>query len=141
MRQLDKILDLRRDIYSIEERLVELRQITQPKAQVISDMPRGGGERKNLIEEYVIKAEKLERKLRRKRAELDNRWSEVVCVFNEAGVTQAQQTMMKERFYNAKPWKVCVKSMQKVYPDSKWNEQKLFRMYRDVLYKINRMKA
>ena len=139
MKQLDYILDLRRDILSIEERIVELRQITQPKAQVLSDMPRGGGERKNLIEEYVIKSEKLNKKLARKKALLDSKWEELIRLFDLAGVSQAQRDMMTARFYYAKPWKACVKHMRKKYPDAQWNEQKCFRVYRKILYKINKI--
>ena len=140
MKQLDIIFNLRRDIDNIEERLVELRQMTQPKSQVISDMPRGGGERRNAIEEYLIKSEKLAKQLDYKRRKLEDHWEEACILFREAKVTVAQCEMLKERFYHAKPWKACLKRMSEVYPDSKWNEQKLFRMYRDVIYKINKVK-
>lgn len=139
MKQLDEILRLRREIDELRERISELKAMTQPKAQVISDMPRGGGERKNTIEEYVIKSEKLREKLACKLVEFDEKWDGISRTFIKANLTVAQCTMMEARFRKAMPWRLCVKHMCNVYPSSKWNEQKLFRMYRNVLYKISKI--
>lgn len=137
MRELDEILKLRRDIESIDVRLMELRQMTQPKAQTISDMPRGG-ERKNAIEEYVVKSEELGRKRKKLKKTLDKRWHDIVIVCGNSEVTEVQLSMLKLRFYYGFPWKRCVVEMEKLYPDTTWNEQKLFRKYRKILCKIDR---
>lgn len=138
LKQLDEIIELRRDINSITERLSEIKQMTQPKIQTISDMPRGG-ERKNVIEEYIVKSEKLSEKLENKKNELESKWFAIKELSEKAQLTQAQQNMIKARFYYAKPWKECVKSMRKMYPTSSWSEQKLFRMYYSVLSKFNKV--
>lgn len=138
MKLLNEILQLCRDIDSIEERLIELKQMTQPKAQKIYDMPRGGGERKNAIEEYIIKSERLKRKLVQKRKTFFEKWCEFCDLAKDSGVTEAQKEMIYYRFHEALPWKLCVSRMERQYPEATWNEQKLFRMYRKVLYKIDR---
>lgn len=138
MRLLNEIMQIRRDIDSIQERLIELKQMTQPKAQTISDMPRGGGERKNAIEEYIIKSERLQRKLKHKNELYIAKWNEFCKIADDSGVTEAQIEMIKYRFYYALPWKICVVRMGEMYPETTWNEQKLFRMYRKVLCKIDR---
>lgn len=138
MRLLNEILQLRRDIDSIAERAIELKQMTQPKAQTISDMPRGDGERKNAIEEYIIKSERLHRKFVHKKELFIAKWSEFRRIADDCGVTEAQRDVIYYRFHNALPWKLCVARMEKQYPETTWNEQKLFRIYRKVLCKIDR---
>ena len=137
MKQLDEIIELRRDINSIIERLTELKQMTQPKVQTISDMPRGG-ERKNVIEEYIIKSERLQNKLNNKKLQLDRKWEELKKLCENAKLTEAQLKVITNRFYFAKSWRECVLIMRIAYPDTEWNEQKLFRIYRNVLSKLNR---
>lgn len=137
MKQLDEIIELRRDINSIIERLTELKQMTQPKVQTISDMPRGG-ERKNVIEEYIIKSERLQNKLNNKKLELDRKWEELKKLCENSKLTEAQLKVITNRFYFAKSWRECVLIMRTAYPDTEWNEQKLFRIYRNVLSKLNR---
>lgn len=141
MRELDEILRLRRDIVSIDVRLFELKQMTQPRAQVISDMPRGGGERKNTIEEYIVKSEELQGKRIKLQKRIEKKWRGVVRMCKEAEITEAQQAMLELRFYYGLPWKQCMVRMQTLYPDGTWNEQKLFRMYRKILYKIDRVRV
>lgn len=140
MKQLDEIIELRRDINSIIERLSELKQMTQPRVQTITDMPRGGGDRKNVIEEYIIKLERLSKKLDDKKHELEKKWAAIKDLSQKAQLTEAQQEMIKARFYNALPWKKCVEVMKKLYPTTVWSEQKLFRMYYGVLSKFNKTK-
>lgn len=140
MRELDEILKLRRDIENIDERLWEVRQMTQPKAQTISDMPRGG-ERKNAIEEYIVKSEELRSKRKKIQKRLDKKWRYIEFICAESEITEVQLTMLKLRFYYGNPWKRCVTEMQKLYTDTTWNEQKLFRKYRKILYKIDRRKS
>lgn len=112
MRLLNEILQLRRDIDSIAERAIELKQMTQPKAQTISDMPRGGGERKNAIEEYIIKSERLHRKFVHKKELFFAKWSEFRRIADDCGVTGAQRDVIYYRFHDALPWKLCVARME-----------------------------
>lgn len=137
MKQLDEIIELRRDINSIVERLSELKQMTQPRVQTISDMPRGG-DKKNVIEEYIVKSERLQKKLDKKSRELESKWGELKILFCKAKLTDAQQNMIRARFYYAKSWKECTGVMESLYPSAKWSEQKLFRIYRNVLSKLNK---
>lgn len=135
MKELDRILELRRDIESIDERLESLKLMTQPKAQVISDMPRGG-ERKNSIEEYVIKSERLHNKREYKQRCIDKEWARLVVWFDEANLSREQKTMLRLRFYKGKPWKVCLWRLRDKYSGQKWSESKLFRLYRNAVDKL-----
>lgn len=138
MKLLNEIIQLRRDMNSIIDRLTELKQMTQPKAQTISDMPRGGGERKNAIEEYIIKSERLQGRLDHKEDLFAEKWSKFRKIADDSGVTEAQIDVIYYRFHDALPWKLCVARMERRYPETTWNEQKLFRMYRKVLCKIDK---
>lgn len=135
MKELDQILRLRREIDKLKERIEDLKAMTQPKAQTISDMPRGG-ERKNSIEEYVVKSEELHSKLGKLEKRIENKWRDVLVTLNHCEITDAQCMMLKLRFYCGYPWKKVVKRMQELYPDTTWNENKVFSLYRRILYKI-----
>ena len=138
MKELDDILQLRRDINSIDDRMTELKQSIFPKPQIISDMPRGGGERKNGIEEYIIKFDRLERKKNRLCCEISNKWSELEKTFPDHGITEAQGRMLFFRFFYGMSWRCCVERMEEEYPQTTWNEPKLFRIYRKIIYKFKK---
>jgi hypothetical protein len=139
MKELDEILKLSRWIKNIDERLEELKQMTQPKAQVISDMPRGG-EQKNSIEEYIMKSETLQSKRDYLQELIDMKWDELIPVFVSANITVGETTMLRYRCYSGLPWKKVVPKMKSDFPDQKWNEQKLFRIYRAALCKLDKSK-
>ena len=135
MKELEEILQFRRDIESIDERLAELILLTQPKAQTISDMPRGG-QSKNSIEEYVIKSEKLQKKRDHFQKLIDARWSQLEKRFKTARISGEQKVMLRLRFYRGLPWKVCRQRLQKKFPEQGWSESKLFRLYRAAVGKL-----
>ena len=137
VREFDEILNIRREINDIDIRLYELKQMTQPKAQIISDMPRGG-DRKNLIEEYVIKAEALHKKRDTLCYAIKEKWQGIESLFVVCGVKAEERYVMWLRFFNGLPWKKCSKEMCNEYKSDKWNEQRLFRVYRSVLVKVNK---
>lgn len=135
MKELEEILQLRRDIESLDERLAELILLTQPKAQTISDMPRGG-QRKNSIEEYVVKLERLHNKRKYKQKCIDKEWSRLVVWFDKAHLSREQKTMLRLRFYKGKPWKVCLWRLRERYTEQKWYESKMFRLYENAVDKM-----
>ena len=137
MKQLNEILRLRREINELRERLFELKQMTQPKAQTISDMPRGG-ERKNAIEEYIVKSDELQKKLTRKNHLIGVKWELCKEAFKECELSKEQIHMLHSRFYRALPWKKCAELMSEAFPETTWPEQKLFRMYRKALHSLSK---
>ena len=139
MKELDTVLHLRREIDKLQDRLQELKIMTQPKAQTISDMPRGG-ERKNTIEEYVMKSEELNSKLGKLEKRMDRKWRDVLSMLSHCEITDAQCVMLRLRFYCGYPWKKVVKEMKRLYTETTWNENKVFSMYRRILYKIDKRK-
>lgn len=141
MKEFDTVLRLRRDIEELEERIRDLLIMTQPRAQTISDMPRGGGEQKNTIEEYVVKSEELNGKLNKLKKRIDRKWLEAIDVMKRCEITDAQRMMLELRFYQGMPWKKVTQAMQECYPETTWNENKVFRLYRKILYKIDKRKV
>lgn len=141
MRELDEILRLRRSIANLEERIEELRVMTQPKAQVISDMPRGGGEARNSIEDYIVKSEELTEKRDGLLHDIDEKWDVMYAICREANISVEQITMLRYRFYSGNSWKNCLNCMIGEFPAQKWNEQRLFRLYRGALCKISKRKG
>lgn len=140
MKELDYILKLRRDIESVNERLDELRAMTQPKGQVISDMPRGGGEQRNTIEDYIVKSEELTAKRDRLEHEIDEKWDDMYLICKAANLTAEQMTLLRYRFYSGNAWKKCLKWMEQEFPHQNWSESKMFRLYSTSLCKINKQK-
>lgn len=141
MRELDEVRELRGILNSIDERKEELRHTMFSGVQTLSDMPRGGGEPKNAIEEYVIKAERLDKRHKNYVCKIVRKWNALKERFEAAELTEAQQNMLLNRFYYGYSWKRCVREMEKTYPDAKWNEQKLFHMYRKILHKLTTKKS
>lgn len=130
MRELDELRALSQRIKEIEEKKLELKEMVQPRAQIISDMPRGGNPI-NTIEEYVIKMEKLDNDILKLEAAKKEIWNGLEVVFEKCGITNTEKQMLRARFYEGVSWKRCAKLVGE-------NENKLFRMYRAVLCKINK---
>lgn len=139
MRALERCLSLRRRISKIDEKIELLRfNIDSPRSSVISDMPKGGGTHGNPLEEYVIKLEELENKQKRLTAVLAELFKEVRSTMTKAGIDDQARDMMKYRFYHGLKWKDCAIIMNKKYSQNGWNVNKCFRVYRAILYKINK---
>jgi hypothetical protein len=129
--KLEKCLELRRDINSIDERIAELKlRIRSPKNQIISDMPKGNS-RNNSIEEYLITLEKLESKKIKYNSRITDKWQLIYNKLINNGVSEEAITMLRYRFYYGYSWKVCADLMN-------WNKNKCFRVYRAVLSKFNK---
>lgn len=137
MRELERVLEMRRSVDDLNLRIEELESMVLPKAQVITGMPRGG-EHENAIEKYTETKIMLEEKRDKILREMGRKWKVLEGRFDQCGITDRQKKMLEARFFNGHPWKRCVVVMQKKYPEEKWDEQKLFRMYRKV---ISRMKS
>lgn len=139
-KQFDKCLKLSRKIVDIDEEIIELKtMVMSPKNQAITDMPRGGGVA-NAIENYLIRLEKLERKKSNAEIERNQLWKEIKEICLASGVCEEETIrLLKERFYCGKSWNKCLNKMIKEYPNSRWNINKCFRVYRAVLCKIHKM--
>lgn len=135
MRELERILEMRRSVDDLNLRIVELESMVLPKAQVITGMPRGG-DHENAIEKYTETKITLEEKRERILRKMARLWKGLEGRFDQCGITERQKAMLEARFYNGLPWKRCVLAMRQVYPDEQWDEQKLFRMYRKVISRL-----
>jgi hypothetical protein len=138
MRELDDLIELRRKITATQERIRELTlQITSPKNQIISDMPKGDGG-SNGIEDYIIKKEKFIVRLKGLQFRANTVWNVAECKFKNSNLSTDEIYLMKLHFYYGLIWKTCAIEMQKCYSDTKWNENRVYRTYRSILAKINK---
>lgn len=139
MRELDTCLDIIKEIKEKDETIQELRYRTMsPKSQVITDMPKGGGAHVNALDNYMVKLERTIKAKERLQEKLDYEWAIAKFSLTHYGITKSDTIeLLRLRFYRGLPWKKCSMEMQKTYPDSGWNINKCFRVYRAVLHKTN----
>ena len=96
-----KIKDKNTEIYELK--IVAM----NPKSQVLSDMPRGGGVKSNPIENFLIRLEKKEAERDRLCLQLCSLWNGVTQRLKKAGADQAAIDMLAYRFRENYLWKKC----------------------------------
>ena len=130
MREFDYCLQIKREIYDIDEEIYELRlKISAPKNQVITGMPRGGNN-ENAMDRYVMELERLEKK----KANLIKQQQKY---FNSAlqripDATEQEICLLRNRFIQNLPWKKCVSAMNEKKVYGKWNINRVFYTYRKI---------
>lgn len=124
---------LHKKIAETDEKIMETReQLTSPKAQIITDMPRSRTV-ENAIERGIEKTMQLEEKRAYYYDCLVSEWLIIEEIFNECNISTTYIELMKNRYLYGLKWKDCAKAMKKVYPKEKWNENKVFRIYRHIV--------
>lgn len=109
-----------------------------PKRPIISDMPKGSGYRIGAAESYLINAETLQNDLKRLYETLKIRWLIFLNNYEDENLTVEERRLLKIRFVQGKKWKTCAKQMNILYPNEGWNENKVFRTYRNIMKKIEK---
>lgn len=134
MQELDACLEKARDIQAKTELILEIKSRTMsPKNQIISGMPRGGGDNSNAMDDYLIRLERLTKAKVRLQKTLDKEWETAVNKIKKRGMGRADTIeLMRLRFYCGLSWKKCAQKMQKTYPNDRWSTNKCFRVYRKV---------
>lgn len=137
----EKLANTHQRIEELKEKIavVEMQACT-PKSGEITGMPKGGGDNSNPIEMYLERKEELEEKLLVLNDCFKNQWARALQLMRLADVKRQTRYMMYLRFCKGLPWKKCNMIMQEKYPNSKWNENKCFREYRNTLIKVRRAK-
>ena len=134
MQKLDECLSLTRDIKELDEQILELKtKALSPKGQIITGMPRGGGSNGNPADYYLDRLGIVEARKKRKLAEREAAWQEVVNTCEKANVKKEYIELLQYRFYHGKQWKQCCALMCEKYPDENYNINKVFRVYRKIL--------
>lgn len=137
MKTLDDCLEETRKLKEINEQIAELKARTMsPKNQIITGMPRSGGGG-NQNESYIVKLERLEArrdKIRARRAAL---WASIATACNDKKIKPEYISLLRHRFFKGLQWNKCCKLMCEEYPDSSWNMNKVFRVYRQILRKFS----
>ena len=132
----DEIADTRGRIKKVQDKIeyLEMKADT-PRSSVFSDMPKGGGVG-NPLEQYIVKKEELTEKLTALKTRLERLWRKAARQMSAVGVERQTRRMMYLRFVCGLQWEKCAVMLNEKYPNCKWNVNKCFRKYRDVLYKI-----
>lgn len=140
MYELDECLRLSQQIKKKNELIYNLECCAMsPKNQIITDMPKGSGEHSSPSEEYLIKKERLEKSRNRLQRKLDEKWGKVISILQANGIDHVEKIyLLKLRFYQGNSWKRSTAIIAKEYPESRWNINKCFRVYRYILCKINK---
>lgn len=137
MHDLDRLLDINRKIEQLCEKIeVCEEKNTAPKNQLLSDMPKGKSRTSNEVEDYVIHKEQLCDELDRLIESKTINWYAFLNQTQEAHLNKRERELLKARFVDGKKWSVCAIQMKAKYPLEGWNENKVFRTYRSILYKI-----
>lgn len=124
-------------IKKIQEKIEYLEmQASTPRSSVFSDMPKGGGNASNPLEQYMIKKEKQIERLKPWKKRLNRQWAKAVYQMNSVKIDKQTQKMMYLRYYCGLPWKQCAKELDKEFPNCKWNDNKCFRKLSEVLYRF-----
>lgn len=101
-------------------------------------MPKGSGYRISATESYIINAETLQNKLKRLSETLKIKWLIFLNNYGEETLTVEERNLLKLRFVRGKKWKLCAMQMNILYPNEGWNENKVFRTYRNIIRKIEK---
>ena len=103
-----------------------------PKIKVLSLVPSFEKSNINNFDKFLTKIDYLEEE----RAYLDERineiWNSVERKLKDGGVKWNHIFLMKLRFYHGLTWKKCGDKMKTNYPKELWNEQKVYRIYRNI---------
>ena len=139
MQELKECLTIRRKIEKIDDKILTLKEKSlSPKNQIITGMPRGGGFNGGNLDDYLIKVEQMKAEKNTLQKSLDKLWEQRQQELSQADIDTTNILMLKRRFYFGYSWRKCAARMAMDYPSKKWNENKCFRVYRNVLYKLNK---
>ena len=129
----DDIATTVKRIKRVREKLEYIRmEADTPRSSVYSDMPKGGRNVGNPLEQYMIKQEELQERLTRLQARLEKEWMYAARLMNRAGVDKQTRKMMYLRFISGMQWEKCAAELDRLYPGNRWNVNKCFRRYRQV---------
>lgn len=132
---LEQCLDKTRIIKELDEQIAELRaRATSPKNQIITGMPRGGGGG-NQSERYMERLDRIEARREKARAERSSLWNNIADRME--GMNTEYYSMLRFRFYHGLRWNAVCDNLKETYPNSKWNMNKVFRIYRQILRKFS----
>lgn len=127
MKELTECLIVKDKINDINDKIRELRAvISSPKGQVITGMPRGGSNKENAFDKYLIKVERLERQKKDLLKYRDSQWQKAINKLPD--ITEEEKALLRYRYIDGLPWKKCVVMMNKEY--TKWSINRCFQVNR-----------
>lgn len=132
--KLSNLITINNKIRDIDNKILEQREkIISPKNQIISDMPRGSGTTENALDNALEKIERYEKQKTYWHDILRSEWLECEEVLKKCGLTRQHIELIKFRYYHALKWEHCLVMMKKRHTTVIWNENRVFRMRRQVV--------
>lgn len=126
MKKLDTCLELYIKGKSIDEKIEEINALLySPKVQDLSGMPKGSGGTESVVDKLVDKKEKLTDKRYEIEKQKFHCQQEIETMMKECNLTENEILLIKYRFFYGFSWK-------RVGKELKWNENKVFRVYRKI---------
>lgn len=132
MNELERCRELRKQIADLEEKIEDIEgNIRYPKAQTISDMPRGSSTGTNSIERYILYKERYESIKLQFEKELFALWEKINQKMDMCNITLDEKRVMLLRYKHGLPWKICTKLMKET-AGAYWTENLTFKTNRKV---------
>lgn len=132
MNDLERCKDLRKQIADLEEKIEDIEgNIRYPKAQTISDMPRGSSTGTNSIERYILQKEKYENRKLMYENELFDLWAKINQKMDFCNINNNEKRVMLLRYKDGLPWKKCTEIMKEI-AGAYWTENLTFKTNRKV---------
>ena len=135
MRELfDDCYNLKVRILELDERIEEIQTVLYyPKNQMLSDLPKGGGT-DSTLDNLLTKLDELKEEKSIQEAAHADKWAQIVERLDKCNVPQSEKDLLELRFYFGFTWKYCIPIMTE-RTGEEWNENKVYRIYRDVCEK------
>ena len=99
-------------VYKIDECIAELQASIYPKAQIISDMPRGGGQPRNSTEEYVEKIEYYKNEKKRLQGEATKLQEQIQAKLKSINATNDEMRLVDYKYNRCLSWAETAEAMQ-----------------------------
>ena len=141
MRELDKCRELRQKIIETEEMIEDIScSIRYPKVPTMSDLPKGSASSTSPIDRYIMLLEKYQNKKLLLETELSQLWNCIEKQMIACNIDKSDRQLMYFRFNSGYPWKVCTSIMRRK-EGKQWNENRSFRVYRNVVAMLQKSKV
>lgn len=130
----DKCLSLRENINDLDDTILEMRSgAYSPSTQVLSFAPSRSNYKNNNMEVFLVEVECFEAKRSYLLKELEKLWIVIENRARKMSFSEDRIVLLKLRFYFGLTWAECCKKMQEVFPTINWNQNLVFKIYRDIL--------
>ncbi len=138
MRELNlkNLIDLNDKIKDIEVDIADIREsMCSPKSPSLTGMPRGNGWNGSSLVNSLDKINRLEHKKAFFYDKLVSEWLICESMLKSCDINEKQLEIIRYRYFYALSWRSCLKAVATIFPCENWNENKIYRLHRQVMAK------